>query len=54
MEPELSSTSATHNLLWPHTTVEDAVTGRVLKPASFISTVGMSSVTEMVTEPLLL
>ena len=29
MEPELSSTSATHNLVWPHTTVEVVLTGRV-------------------------
>src|ERR1700744_3064621 len=54
MEPELSSTSDTHNLLWPHTTVEEALTGKVLKPAIFISTVGILSVTDSVTVPVLL
>jgi len=31
MEPELSSTSATHNLLLSHTTVEEAVIGNVAR-----------------------
>lgn len=47
IEPVLSSTSDTQSLVWPHTTVDAAVTLTLWMPATPISVVGIA--TEAVT-----
>ncbi len=55
IEPVLSSTNETQSLVWPHTTVDDEATLTVLMPATFMSTVGIGTVVETVTDwPLVL
>src|SRR6185437_6589733 len=49
MEPVLSSTSDTHSLVWPQTTVEDEATFTVLIPATFMSVVRIGTLVDTVT-----